>query len=254
MGGKFLLYEMSWVEAKEYFARSNIAVLPVGSTEQHGPANPLGTDHLVAKVIAEEVAKRTEVLCLPTVPFGVSSHHRQFWGTISVSPRVFKAYVKDVCLALYYYGVRKIVVVNGHGGNLGVLSELARELREKGIFLSVFQWWTASAKLLPELFTSEERLHASAEETSVNLALFPHLVATSKTVDEETRKHPARAEGVTLPLDTVDFTSCGVWGKSTAASADKGEKVLKAVIEELVWHVEALKKAEGSDLESKSLV
>ncbi|MBS7632383.1 creatininase family protein [Candidatus Bathyarchaeota archaeon] len=245
---------MSWVEAKKYFARNDIAILPVGSTEQHGPANPLGTDHLVAKVIAEEAAKRTKVLCLPTVPFGVSSHHRQYWGTIFVSPRVFKAYIKDVCLALYYYGVRKVVVVNGHGGNLAALSEVARELRERGLFLSIFQWWTASAKLLPNIFTSEERLHASAEETSVNLALFPQLVATSKTVNEESRKHPTRAEGVTLPLDTADFTSYGVWGKSTTASTNKGKKVLKTVIEELVRHVEALKKARATDLKSKSLV
>jgi len=116
---KVLLHEMSWTEAKEYFSKSDIAILPVGSTEQHGPANPLGTDHLVAKAIAEEAAKRTGVVCLPVVPFGVSAHHKQFWGTIYVSPRVFKEYVKEVCLALAYYGVHKIVIVNGHGGNFG---------------------------------------------------------------------------------------------------------------------------------------
>ena len=126
---KVLLHEMSWAEAKEYFSKNNVAIVPVGSNEEHGPANPLGTDHLIAKGIAEETAKRTGVLCLQVIPFGVSSHHKQFWGTVFVSPKAFKKYVKDVCLSLDYYGIRKIVVVNGHGGNLASLTELARELR-----------------------------------------------------------------------------------------------------------------------------
>jgi creatinine amidohydrolase len=139
---------MSWTEAKKYFAKNDIAIVPVGSNEQHGPQNPLGTDHLIAKALAEETAKRVGVVCLQVVPYGVSSHHKQFWGTISVSPKVFKQYVKEVCLSLNYYGVRKIVIVNGHGGNLSALEELARELREEGIFVSIFQWWPAAGKLL----------------------------------------------------------------------------------------------------------
>jgi creatinine amidohydrolase/Fe(II)-dependent formamide hydrolase-like protein len=77
---KVLLHEMTWPEAKEYFFKNDIVILPVGSNEQHGPANPLGTDHLIAKSIAEETAKRTGALCLQVIPFGVSSHHKQFWG------------------------------------------------------------------------------------------------------------------------------------------------------------------------------
>ncbi|RLI18105.1 creatininase family protein, partial [Candidatus Bathyarchaeota archaeon] len=110
---KVLLHEMSWVEARKYFLENDIAILPVGSNEQHGPQNPLGTDHFIAKAIAEEAAKRSGVLCLQVIPFGVSSHHRQFWGTIYISPKTFKGYVKEACLALNYYGVKKIVIVNG---------------------------------------------------------------------------------------------------------------------------------------------
>jgi creatinine amidohydrolase len=251
---KVLLLEMSWVEAEEYFAENDIAILPVGSNEQHGPANPLGTDHLIAKAIAEETAKRIGVLCLPVVPFGVSSHHRQFWGTIYVSPKAFKEYVKEACLALKYYGVRKIVIVNGHGGNLASLSELAREMREEGVFVSVFQWWPAAARLLPDLFDLEERKHASAEETSVNLALHPNIVDMAKAVDEKSREHPVQAEGITLPLDTADFSETGVWGKSTTASAEKGKKDLEAVIDELARHVKLLKNAKIEDLAERSKV
>jgi creatinine amidohydrolase len=245
---------MSWVEAKEHFAKSNIAILPVGSTEQHGPANPLGTDFLIAKAIAEEAAKRTRVLCLPTVPFGVSSHHKQFWGTIFISPRTFKKYVKETCLALGYYGVRKIVVINGHGGNLPALTELARELREEGVFVSVFQWWPAAEKLLPKLFTPEERRHAGADETSMNLALHPNLVNMRRAVDTEVRQHALQVQGITLPLGTVDETGSGVFGKSTTAAAAKGSETFEAVVNEVVKHVNLLKKMKIEDLRLKPKV
>jgi creatinine amidohydrolase len=245
---------MSWPEAKRYFAKNDIAILPVGSNEEHGPANPLGTDHLIAKGIAEETAKRTGVLCLQVVPFGISSHHKQFWGTVFISPKSFKKYVRDVCSSLTYYGVRKIVVVNGHGGNLAALTELARELREKGVFVSIFQWWPAAGKLLPELFTPEERRHAGAEETSLNLAIHPQLVNMSEAVDEEPRKHAVLVEGLTLPLSTVDETNSGVFGRGTTASVKKGKKIFEAVVDELVRHVNLLKKAKMEDLMLKPKV
>lgn len=251
---KVLLHEMSWVEAKEYFSKKDIAIIPVGSTEQHGPANPLGTDHLVAKAIAEAAAKRTGVACLPVVPFGVSSHHKQFWGTMYVSPRVFKEYVKEVCLALSYYGVKKIVIVNGHGGNLDALAELARELREKAIFVSVFQWWRATPKLLQDLFKPEERRHAGAEETSVILALHPNLVDMRRAEDEKPRKPMFEEEGIVFPSDTVDETSSGVFDTQTTASKEKGKKVFEAAVNELVNHIKNLCKKKADELAQKPKV
>jgi creatinine amidohydrolase len=251
---KVILHEMSWTEAKQYFVKNDIAILPVGSNEQHGPQNPLGTDHLIAKALAEETAKRTGVLCLQVIPFGVSSHHKQFWGTVHILPKTFKEYVKETCLALSYYGVRKILIVNGHGGNRCALVEMARELREKGVFVSIFQWWEAAGKLLPELFKSEERGHAGAEETSVNLALYSKIVRTDKAVNEEPRRHAVESVGVSLPLDTVDETNSGVFGKSTTASAEKGKKVLEAVVGELVKYVNVLKKSKIEDLMRKPKV
>jgi len=251
---KVMLHEMSWTEAKGYFEKNDIAIIPVGSNEQHGPQNPLGTDHLIARAIAEETAKRTGTLCLQVIPFGVSSHHKQFWGTIYISPKTFKSYVKETCLALSYYGVRKIVIVNGHGGNRCALVEVARELREKEVFVSIFQWWSVVDKLLPNLFELEERGHAAAEETSMNLALHPQIVDMNKAVNEEPRKHSVQTEGTTLSLDTVDHTSSGVFGKSTTASPEKGKKIFETVVNELIKHVNLLKETKIEDLISKPQV
>jgi len=246
-----MLHEMSWTDAKRYFAKNDVAIVPVGSNEQHGPQNPLGTDHLIAKALAEETAKRTEVVCLQVIPFGVSSHHKQFWGTVSISPEIFKNYVKEVCLSLEYYGARKIVIVNGHGGNQPALMDLARELRGKGIFVSVFQWWPMANKLLPDIFKPEERGHACAEETSVNLALHPQIVHMDRAVDEKPREHILQAEGMAFPLDTVDETDFGIFGISTTASAEKGRKIVETVVQDLVRHINLLKKVKIEDLLEK---
>ena len=240
---------MSWVEAKEYLTENDIVILPVGATEQHGPQNPLGTDHLIARAVAEETARRTGTLCLPVVPFGVSPHHRQFWGTVFIKPGVFREYVRNVCLSLKYYGIEKVVVVNGHGGNASALLEMARELREEGMFVSIFQWWNASGELLPDIFSPEERRHASAEETSVNLAVHPHLVDMEKAVDETPRKPTAETRGlVSWIFDTIDYTSSGVFGKASTASVEKGKKVFETVVNELAKHVETVKGLKIEDL------
>lgn len=242
------LHEITWTEAKKYFATNDLVILPVGSNEQHGHHNPLGTDHLIARELAEKAAKQTRTLCLQVIPFGVSGIHRHFWGTINISPRVFKAYVRDVCLALKYYDVKKIVVVNGHGGNRSVLIELARELREDGVFLSIFQWWEVAQEILPDIFTLEERGHAGAEETSLNLALHWHLVKMSEIVDEEPRKSSLDGKGISLPLNTVDLTVSGVYGKSSTASSEKGEQLLKAVVDKLAEHIQLLKASQANEL------
>jgi creatinine amidohydrolase len=251
---KVLLHEMSWEDAKVYFEKNNVAIVPVGSNEQHGPANPLGTDHLIAKEIAQEAAKRTGVVCLQVIPFGVSPHHRQFWGTISVGPKVFRKYVKEVFLSLKYYGVRKIVVVNGHGGNLASLKEVAREMREQDVFVSIFEWWPAAEELLPNIFDPDERHHAGAEETSVNLTLHPQLVKKSRMLNEELSTHRLQVSGITIPSDSIDDTPTGVFGNQKNASAEKGKKVFRAVVDVLVKHVELLKKAKTEELMSKKKV
>jgi len=225
----------------------------VGSNERHGPHNFLGTDHLIAKAVAEETAKRTGVICLQVIPFGVS-YHQTVLGHSARFTGNLQNYLKEICLALNYYGIRKIVIVNGRGGNLAALADLARELREKGVFISIFQWWTAASKLLPQIFKPVERGHAGAEETSVNLALHPHLVRMDKAVDEETRSHFAEVAGITLPLDTADHTASGVFGKFTTASAEKGREVFEVVVNELARHVDMLKDAKIEDLMAKPKV
>ena len=235
------LDEMSWQEAKEYFSRSDTVLLPVGSVEQHGPQNPLGTDYMIAYRLALEASRRTGVAVLPPVPFGVSEHHSRFPGTIWVSEDTLKNYVLDVVRALASHGVKKVIVVNGHGGNLNALRAAALAARREGVLVVVYQWWA-----LPELrsiFSEEELGHAASAETSVNLHLHPHLVKMGKAVDEKPAKLPTDGLGY-YPERTDDRVRSGVFGVSTTASREKGERAFQAALEALVKLVETVKSLE----------
>ncbi|MCD6244058.1 MAG: creatininase family protein, partial [Candidatus Korarchaeota archaeon] len=82
---RHLLHGMTYEEAKKYFSNSDMVLLPVGSVEQHGPANPLGTDMFIAQALAEEAARRSGIITLPVIPIGVSFHHMRYPGTVTVS-------------------------------------------------------------------------------------------------------------------------------------------------------------------------
>ncbi|RLF21001.1 MAG: creatininase family protein [Thermoprotei archaeon] len=234
-----LLHEMSWVKAEEQLRRADVALLPIGSVEQHGPHNPLGTDYLIAYKLALQASARTSALCLPPIPFGVSAHHRHFPGTIYVKPGSLRAYVRDVLCSLADQGPRKVVIVNGHGGNLHSLLEVARELRgERKAFVVVYQWWDA----IKELYPKEERGHAASLETSLNLYLHKDLVDMSRAVDEPLKKLSYELKGVYVPWDTRDFTSSGVMGISTTASEAKGKEVFEKALKELCSLIEELRR------------
>jgi creatinine amidohydrolase len=227
------LAEKSWPEAEKLFGEIDVAILPVGSTEQHGPHNPLGTDHLIAARMAFEVGERTGVPVLPVVPVGVSAHHRQFPGTLWVPPDVFRGYIKSIVLAAASHGVKKFLIVNGHGGNDDSLMEVAGELRR-------------------------EHGHAGEGETSANLYFHGHLVRMDRAVDTKQNKKlgSLNVEGFNFVYpgrfawDTLDLSPTGVMGsagatiKSTTASEEKGRELMEPYIDELCALVDELKKAD----------
>lgn len=245
------LAEISLSDAGELFKETVVVLLPVGSTEQHGPHNPLGTDHMVAAALSRVVGDRTGVPVLPVIPVGVSEHHRQFPGTLWVPPSIFREYVKSVSLAAMSHGTRKLLIVNGHGGNTASLIEVAGELRRShGVFAAVLM-----------AFPPIEG-HAGEGETSVNLYFHGNLVKMERAVDTKQKEKlgPLKIEGFNriglaqFPWDTIDLTDTGVLGeagstiKSTTASAEKGRELMEPFIEKVCQLVEELKKAEVEEL------
>ncbi len=224
------LSRMSWTQAREALRKAQVALLPVGSTEQHGPHLPLGTDWMTAQEIARRAGKKGGWLVLPTIPVGVSEHHRQFWGTLWVPPEVLRDYVMSVARALAFHGLRRLVFVNGHGGNTAALEDAARRLRGEGIYAFVYVWWRACTEVIAQVIESSGS-HAAEMETAVVLAIAPELVRTENY--QEAMAHGApewgkKVEGVDVGFDTLDFCASGATGDPSRATVEKGERILQA--------------------------
>jgi len=224
------LSRMTWSEARGAFSKAQVALLPVGSTEQHGPHLPLGTDWLTAEEIARRAGKVGGWLLLPTVPVGVSEHHRQFWGTLWVPPGVLRDYVVGIARALASHGLNRIVFVNGHGGNTPALDEASRTLRREGIYAYVYVWWRAIPEVIAEIIESGGS-HAGEMETSVMLAIARELVRPehySEAVRGGSSEWGKTIHGVNVGFDTLDFSHSGATGDPGRATPEKGARLLQA--------------------------
>ncbi|MFP9191638.1 creatininase family protein [Natronosalvus vescus] len=231
-----LLAEQTTTDAADALENVEVAVLPTGSTEQHGPALPLGMDHMAARAFAHTAAERDDAVVLPTVPVGVSVHHRQFDGTLYVEAATFERYVRETLSSLAEHGVKKAVVVNGHGGNSGALRRAARTLRdERTMFAPPWNWWDSVSDLSAELF-DEAGGHADAMESSVLWHVREDLIHPERLEAAEAGASEGWGEtvhGATLGFDTIDFSDTGAVGKPTQAVPEKGERLFEAASEEL---------------------
>jgi len=222
------LARLAWPDARDAIRQARLAVLPVGAVEQHGLHLPLGTDWYIASHIASEVAEADRRLLLPGIQVGVSREHRQFWGTLSMAPDRLRDHAVALARSLAGHALRRMVFVNGHGSNCGPLEDAARELREEGVFVFVFNWWQSVASLLAELFP-DPTAHAGSIETSLILAIHPELVRIDRFQDADpATRWGTYVEGVLVGFDAADFTERGNVGDPNLASAEKGKVVLAA--------------------------
>jgi len=234
-----MLEEISWKKARDWFKERRVALIPVGSTEQHGPHLPLGTDFLTAKALASAAAAESEAICTPVVPVGISEHHRQLWGTLWVAPEHFRGYTRGIATSLAHHGIKRMIFVNGHGGNSAALQEVCRKLHLEGIYALVWQWGKAVAELSTEIFGKAEvgPQHAGERETSMMLWIAEELV--DKEAFEEAAAGSSPCWGVYeygtgVSFDTIDFSQSGATGDPLLASREAGEKFFRAAVAHLI--------------------
>ena len=231
------LSEATWTDAADFDA--DVAVLPVGSTEQHGPHAPLGTDTLTAKAVAEAgvEASPEDVPIAPTIPVGIAAEHRHFAGTLWVSPDAFRSYVGDVITSLAYHGWKRVVVVNGHGGNVDALRECcARIARDGEAYAVPFTWFEAVASL-------SEMGHSGPIETAFLRAVHPDLVREDRIEDASANAARQWGEWVSkanLAVDSAEFTENGVVGDPAVGTDARGAELLEDAAEALAALLEAI--------------
>jgi creatinine amidohydrolase len=218
------LSDVTWTDVRD--ADADLALLPVGSTEQHGPHAPLGTDAYHAETVAEAGAERFDgdVAVAPTIPVGVAEEHRHFSGTLWVSPDTFRSYVRDVVGSLAHHGMDRVVVVNGHGGNVPALGEVTATIsRHDDAYAVPFTWFEAVGEY------SEEMGHGGPLETALLRATLPELVRDERI--DEAREGASQGWGdwvstTNLAHDSAEFTANGVVGDPGAGDAELGEELL----------------------------
>lgn len=172
-----LLAEMSWQATEEYLERDNRLILPLGATEEHGPHLGLGTDWLEAEAIARATSAKSGVAAAPTLNYGMSHSLLRFAGTASLRPTTLIAVLEDLFRSFYRHGFRRMLIVNGHGGNEAALAS-ALHLVSDDLKLQVktFSWWTdaESYRVVTDRMGPQEGSHASAGETAFMLAVCPN--------------------------------------------------------------------------------
>lgn len=245
----YLLEELTWPEAQARFKEVDVALLPVGSIEQHGPHLPLDTDSFDANYLARQVAAACsdpKPIVLPLIPYGVSYHHSDFSGTTSIRPDSLSQLVYDIGMSVAHHGITKLVIINGHGGNIPALQFAAQMInRDANIFTCVETGETSEKDVLALIDTPND-VHAGEIETSTTLAVRPHAVRFNKI-----RKFIPRFSIRYLNFSTkrsvewyariARISPTGVLGDPTRASREKGEKIWALMIKHVVEFVEDLK-------------
>ncbi|MDR9431791.1 MAG: creatininase family protein [Natronomonas sp.] len=234
------LDESTWTDARD--AETELALLPVGSTEQHGPHAPLGVDSLTAEAIAEAGADRyaadsdDEPVVGPTIPVGIAEEHRAFDGTLWVSEDTFRSYVRETVESLAAHGFDRIVVVNGHGGNTEAIRELcARVSRDGDAYAAGYTWFDA--------VDFDAFGHAGPAETAVIRHLHPELIRDDRLDEAADGAADGWGEwvaGTNLAYDSDDFTDSGVVGDPRDGDAALGEELLDSAAAELSKLLEAV--------------
>jgi creatinine amidohydrolase/Fe(II)-dependent formamide hydrolase-like protein len=247
--GGYVLGELTWPAAEQRLREVDVALLPVGAVEQHGPHLPLDTDAFDADYLAHRVAESCtdpKPLVLPLISYGVSYHHDDFPGTISVGNEALSSMVYDVGMSCARNGITKLIIVNGHGGNTPTLQFAAQMInRDAMIFTAVDTGETSDVDLYALCETPND-VHAGEIETSTALAVRPQLVdmaSAARFVPQFSSRYldfTAR-RSVEWYARTARISPSGVLGDPTRASREKGEKMCEVMVRNLVELVEDLK-------------
>ena len=240
---------LTWPEIEKRLKIVDTAILPCGSIEQHGPHLPLDVDFFDADYLARKVAEACndpKPFVLPAVPYGVSYHHSDFKGTLSVTNNALSALIYDIGMSLAQNGIKKIVILNGHGDNLPTLTYAAQMInRDARVFVCVETGETSDVDLYQMIDTYND-IHAGEIETSTTLAIRPELVDMDKAVDDTLDLNNEYLDytsdrGVSWYVHTKRLTKSGVMGNATKATAEKGHQLWEVMIRKLADFVETIK-------------
>jgi creatinine amidohydrolase len=237
---KYLLANQSSTAIQEYLKKDQRIILPIGSTEQHGPDAVVGVDHITATGIAYTLAQMSEILCAPPLNYGMAMHHLGFPGTMALRPTTYINLIVDLISSLKRHGFKHLIVINGHGGNKGpFLNALAeREDEFKNMEFSFFNWWVMPElenNIIKKYFGDKEGYHATPTEVSLTMALCPGFINLPKTYTCPQKNVDSENIAWVIPAKFREYYPDGVMRADySLATEDIGKEVLFSVVREIL--------------------
>ena len=259
---KYLYADLTWPEVNVAVSHGKVILIPVGSTEQHGPHLPLDVDNLIVSSLCLEAGRRSpdKILVAPAIPYGYNIHAMDYPGTMHVGYEHFINYCVDVCKSFAYHGFKRILIVNGHGSNTPLLELVSRRtILETDALAAAFMWWNLLT-MDPDFISSFRESvfpggagHAGEVETSIYLHLAGEKTQMDKAVDHIAWYNLQGTEGLQWgdafgsgPINLMEWTSTfvddGTYGQPSLASAEKGERIFEEALTRLLQFVEEFQK------------
>lgn len=257
---RFQMHLLTREDISDLAARGYAVVVPLAATEQHGPHLPVYTDTLICEHIAlqagERAASQVPLLVAPVLPVGCSQHHLSFGGTLSFTSATYLSVLRDLGESLVADGFRKIIFLNGHGGNDPIMLQAANDLAVRHpIWTAAASYWSVAGEALRGVRADEAGIvpgHAGHFETSVIMALRPELVRNDRTARHHGRRSwigsgpPGAFIGKHGELTGGD----GFTDAAASATAEKGRMYLDVIVESVAqWLVRTVKTMEQGDRE-----
>lgn len=259
---KYLYSDLTWPEVNKAVEQKKVVLLPIGSTEQHGPHLPLDVDNLIATSVCLEAGRRApdKILVAPAISYGYNIHALDYPGTMHVGHEHLLGYCLDVCKSFAFHGFKRIVIVNGHGGNSAVLELVSRRaILETDALVTSFMWLSLLGKDPSFIPSVRESVfpggsgHACEIETSLYLHLAGEKVQMGKAKDHiawYNQKGTSAFQWGDLfgggPVSVFEWASTfledGVFGQPTLATAEKGLRIFEETVGHLVQFVEEFQK------------
>ena len=239
---KQFIEEMNAVEVRNMVNDHTIAIIVLGACENHGDHMPFGSDFIFPTEIAKRVAtKVSNVVVLPSIPYGVSLHHDRFQMTISLDPETMVSIISDILASLNQNKIRRILIINGHDGNIGPIEIAARAAKNKNpemIIACLESWWVLIGQLKKDLFEVWNGLgHGGEAETSALLALRPNLVNLESAPEDVIPKLP---ENIRIFWKFDELTSTGATGSPQKATIKKGNEIIRLIEDVLISFIKEM--------------
>lgn len=231
----YQIRDLTYEQVQSIVGRDTVVVLPIGGgSKEHGNHLPMGTDYFVTDYVAQRVTERCGVVTLPTLPYAYFPAFVDWKGSVSVEHRHFTSYVRDILMSFVRHGVKKFLIIDGGVSTHPPLVLLSRDMNNQlGVKVAVTNILGLTSEVDAQILEQPQGGHGDEGETSTMLVIRPDLVHMDRATEEYTQPFPGtRVNGFTkVSFPGAMNTPCGSNGNSTLASAEKGEKVLKAMVD-----------------------